>query len=171
MTRAFNEARRRGLVDAQTGRGTFVREGLMEAKLPGRADVPVLLDLSMNIPPQPSAARLQKRIPADIGALLSDPRGMLHLHYQESTGADADRIAGAAWLSRRMDARRAQSRPRCCRRTRRALCHLRMSLQIRRCDCRWSIDLSWPQGGGVAEGLDAAVCRDGRGRHHSSRIC
>ncbi|MEJ0050250.1 MAG: PLP-dependent aminotransferase family protein [Methylovirgula sp.] len=103
VTRAFNEARRRGLVDAQTGRGTFVREGLAEAKLPGRADAPALLDLSMNIPPQPSAARLQKRIPADIGALLSDPRGMLHLHYQESTGADSDRIAGAAWLSRRMD--------------------------------------------------------------------
>ncbi len=104
VTRAFNEARRRGLVDAQTGRGTFVREGLMEAKLPGRTAAPALLDLSMNIPPQPSAARLQKRIPTDIGALLSDPRGMLHLHYQESTGGDADRIAGAAWLSRRMDA-------------------------------------------------------------------
>jgi DNA-binding transcriptional MocR family regulator len=104
VTRAFNEARRRGLVDAQTGRGTFVREGRPEATLPGRSDAPALLDLSMNIPPQPAAARLQKRIPTDIGALLSDPRGMLHLHYQESTGADADRIAGAAWLARRMDA-------------------------------------------------------------------
>jgi DNA-binding transcriptional regulator YhcF (GntR family) len=27
VTRAFNEARRRGLVEAQAGRGTFISEG------------------------------------------------------------------------------------------------------------------------------------------------
>lgn len=102
VTRAFNEARRRGLVDAQTGRGTFVREKIGD-RLPGRAEARPLLDLSMNIPPQPLTAGLARRLPADIGALLADARGMLHLHYQESTGADADRIAGSTWLRRRMD--------------------------------------------------------------------
>jgi len=101
VTRAFNEARERGLVDAQVGRGTFVRE---ETAAQSRwSDAPALLDLSMNIPPQPAAADLQRRLPADIRALLSGSVGMLHLHYQESTGSEADRIAGSVWLGRRAE--------------------------------------------------------------------
>jgi DNA-binding transcriptional MocR family regulator len=56
----------------------------------------------MNIPPQPLAADLQKAIPKGIGELLSNPRGMLHLNYQESTGCEPDRLAAAAWLRRRI---------------------------------------------------------------------
>src|SRR6476659_6323836 len=51
VTRAFNEARRRGLVEAQAGRGTFITE-----RHAGSAPVEhsrPLIDLSMNIPPQP----------------------------------------------------------------------------------------------------------------------
>lgn len=44
VTRAFAEARRRNLIDAAPGRGTFVT--------PGGPDEPIL-DLSMNIPPPP----------------------------------------------------------------------------------------------------------------------
>src|SRR6478736_8503533 len=53
VTRAFNEARRRGLVEAQAGRGTFISEKLDGSAAPERAQP--LLDLSMNIPPQPAA--------------------------------------------------------------------------------------------------------------------
>ncbi|MGN6124850.1 MAG: PLP-dependent aminotransferase family protein [Sphingomonas oligoaromativorans] len=103
VTRAFNEARRRGLVDAHAGRGTFIREDLEQE--PARFfDGAPRLDLSMNIPPQPVAAQLGTRIPEGIARLLSSPRGMLHLHYQESTGAEADRMAAAAWLRARMEA-------------------------------------------------------------------
>ena len=103
VTRAFNEARRRGLIDAHAGRGTFIRDDLDADRAPGRFEGVPRLDLSMNIPPQPAAAHLATRIPNGIAALLSSPRGMLHLHYQESTGTDADRAAAAAWLGRRME--------------------------------------------------------------------
>src|SRR5215471_5955751 len=55
VTRAYGEARRRGLLEAQVGRGTFVSETTARA-----ADIPfqVKIDLSMNLPPQPVEANL-----------------------------------------------------------------------------------------------------------------
>jgi DNA-binding transcriptional MocR family regulator len=99
VTRAFNEARRRGLVDARAGRGSFISEGV-EA---GASAAPVI-DLSMNTPPQPKAADLQRAIPKGIGEILASARGMLHLNYQESTGSEPDRNAAAIWLGRRIGA-------------------------------------------------------------------
>ena len=108
VTRAFNEARRRGLVEAQVGRGSFIRDDLEADRLPAPiASAPIAYGrwrgLSMNIPPQPAAADLRRRIPATIAELLSSPRGMLQLHYQESTGSEPDRVAGAHWLGRRIE--------------------------------------------------------------------
>lgn len=98
VTRAFNEARRRGLVAAQAGRGTFVRddpnEGVTELPLPA-------LDLSMNIPPQPADLDFRKLIPQGIASILSGPRGNLSLHYQESSGSMFDRRVFAQWLGER----------------------------------------------------------------------
>jgi DNA-binding transcriptional MocR family regulator len=103
VTRAFNEARRRGLVDAQAGRGSFIREGFDAERSPGRLGGTPLIDLSMNAPPQPVAADFKNAIPEGIADLLSNPRGLLHLHYQESTGSEPDRVAAAAWLGQRME--------------------------------------------------------------------
>src|SRR5215475_15584616 len=60
VTRAYGEARRRGLLEAQVGRGTFVSETTARAPV----DIPfqVKIDLSMNIPPQPVEANLDLRI-------------------------------------------------------------------------------------------------------------
>ncbi|PZU25526.1 MAG: PLP-dependent aminotransferase family protein [Shinella sp.] len=99
VTRAFNEARRRGLVTAQAGRGTFISETMEGGQ---HAVLPALIDLSMNIPPQPSSVEFRKRFPQDIMALLASPRGLLNLHYQESTGSATDRHAAANWLSHRI---------------------------------------------------------------------
>lgn len=100
VTRAFNEARRRGLVSAQAGRGTFISETPQGA--PAENATP-LIDLSMNIPPQPSEADFGHMIPVTLREILDSPAGMLHLHYQESTGAEPDRIAAARWLSARIE--------------------------------------------------------------------
>lgn len=100
VTRAFNEARRRGLVAAQVGRGTFISETVDGEA--GEAAHP-LIDLSMNIPSQPSDVDLRKVFPQGIAALLGGPRGLLHLHYQASTGSEPDRQAGASWLGQRID--------------------------------------------------------------------
>jgi DNA-binding transcriptional MocR family regulator len=100
VTRAFNEARRRGLVAAQAGRGTFISE-----TLDGEAaeQVKPLIDLSMNIPSQPSEVDFRKIFPHGIAGVLGSARGLLNLHYQESTGAEPDRLAAAGWLAPRIE--------------------------------------------------------------------
>jgi DNA-binding transcriptional MocR family regulator len=102
VTRAFNEARRRGLVEAQAGRGTFISEKL-DGNEPAGLTHP-LIDLSMNIPPQPSEADFRKIFPQGIASILGGPRGLLSLHYQESNGAEPDRYAAAGWLAHRLEA-------------------------------------------------------------------
>ncbi len=98
VTRAFNEARRRGLVAAQAGRGTFICE-----TLGGEAGDQALIDLSMNIPSQPSHIDFRKMFPNGIGTVLESPKGLLHLHYQESTGSQPHRLSAAKWLGPRID--------------------------------------------------------------------
>jgi DNA-binding transcriptional MocR family regulator len=100
VTRAFNEARRRGLVEAQAGRGTFISEALDGNETAEHAHP--LIDLSMNIPPHPADADFRKIFPQGIAGILGSPRGLLSLHYQESTGAAPDRQAAAAWLAQRL---------------------------------------------------------------------
>lgn len=100
VTRAFNEARRRGLVEAQAGRGTFISETLNGEP---RGQAQALIDLSMNIPSQPSEVDFRKIFPHGIAGVLGSPRGLLNLHYQESTGAGPDRQAAAGWLGPRIE--------------------------------------------------------------------
>jgi DNA-binding transcriptional MocR family regulator len=104
VTRAFNEAHRRGLTSAHPGRGSFVRLDLDPARAPGRLGAGPAIDLSLNSPPQPAAADLQRAIPRTIAEILGAPSRLHHLHYQESAGGEADRAAAAAWLGGRMDA-------------------------------------------------------------------
>lgn len=99
VTRAFNEARRRGLVEARAGRGTFAAGAPAGDR---RHAAPGPVDLSMNIPPPPEGLDLPGLIARDIGAVLAAPGGGQALHYQLSTGAGADRQAAADWLSGRI---------------------------------------------------------------------
>ncbi len=101
VTRAFNEARRLGLIEANTGRGSFVSARAREADNGGAGGAPVI-DLSMNMPPQPPEAGLRERIQEGIGSVLNSPDGLMHLHYQESAGAGPDRAAAAHWLGGRL---------------------------------------------------------------------
>ena len=100
VTRAFNEARRQGLVQAQAGRGTFVSEAL-DGKAADLAQP--LIDLSMNIPSQPADVDFRKLFPTGIASILGGTQGLLSLHYQESTGAEPDRRAAANWLGARIE--------------------------------------------------------------------
>ena len=102
VTRAFNEARRQGLIEANTGRGSFVRLPLAPLQPPQPISPPPLIDLSMNMPPQPAAARLGERIQSGIETVLASPHAMLRLSYQDSSGAAPDRVAGAQWLRPRI---------------------------------------------------------------------
>ena len=63
VTRAYAEARRLQLVDARTGRGTFVAANAMAIR---RAGAMPAIDLSMNLPPQPDGAGLDARLAATL---------------------------------------------------------------------------------------------------------
>ena len=92
VTRAYAEAERRGLLAGQVGRGSFVAARSGEAARTGEA----VLDMSRNAPPPgpardrlgPTMARLARRrdLPGRLG-------------YPPSDGFEADRAAGAAWLT------------------------------------------------------------------------
>ena len=90
VTRAFSEARRRNLIDATAGRGTFVT--------PGEPEEPVL-DLSMNIPPAPAGLNLPGLIRTGVEGLLKRSSAEALLSYHPGPGSPAERAAGSSWLA------------------------------------------------------------------------
>jgi DNA-binding transcriptional MocR family regulator len=104
VTRAYEEARRLGLVEGRVGQGTYVRRN------PSISAPPVstgLVDMSMNLPPRFDDAGLVARMWSGIAALESSG-GVDLLRYQESAGPQADKAAGALWLSDRLPSLRAE---------------------------------------------------------------
>lgn len=100
VTRAYSEARRRGLLDAQVGRGTFVSETTARATM----DVPpeIKFDLSMNIPPQPVEANLDWRIAQGLKSVQDEASFSAFLNYQRPGGNDQQRETAAQWLRARV---------------------------------------------------------------------
>jgi DNA-binding transcriptional MocR family regulator len=93
VSRAYGEARRRGLVAGRVGRGTFVR-GIPSGQAPGLAR-PV--DLTTNTPPEdnPVVRRLVVRIFRAFGRAGDEaPAG-----YAPIGGATDDRLAASEWLA------------------------------------------------------------------------
>ena len=100
VTRAYGEARRRGLLEARVGHGTFVSETTARASL----DLPaqVKIDLSMNIPPQPVEANLDLRIAQGLASIRQEAGFSAFLNYLRPGGSDDEREVAAAWLRRRV---------------------------------------------------------------------
>lgn len=93
VTRAYVEAERAGLVSAHVGRGSFVNAPAEHR--PYERDGPI--NLAQNIAPQaPAGARL----PEALARLRRRPDLLEHLAYAPPAGHEAQRRAGAAWLSR-----------------------------------------------------------------------
>lgn len=103
VTRAFNEARQRGLLNATTGRGSFIREHVTAKLISHISEQRPLLDLSMNSPPQPLTAGLQQAISQGINQIISGSERVLQLQYQHSAGNPEDRNIAAAWLSQTLE--------------------------------------------------------------------
>jgi DNA-binding transcriptional MocR family regulator len=96
VTRAFNEARHRGLIDARVGRGSFVRSGASGRlwRESGRA----LVDMTMNLPPPLDAPSLRALMQEGFAALLRRQEVGGLMSYRSTAGTPAERAAGAAWL-------------------------------------------------------------------------
>jgi DNA-binding transcriptional MocR family regulator len=102
VTRAYNEARRRGLIDAGAGRGTFVRIP-SEHSPARRRDEPraAAVDTSMNLPPAPAGVSLRERLSDGLAGLGRRDDFLSLLSYRPSAGGEEDRAAGADWLRAR----------------------------------------------------------------------
>jgi DNA-binding transcriptional MocR family regulator len=99
VSRGYAEAQRRGLLEAQVGRGTYVKAASSPAFV--ASDVSTV-DMLINHPPFFQNATLEKKIRESLESSLSD-RGMeLLMRYQTPNGERRDRIAGAAWLAPRV---------------------------------------------------------------------
>ncbi|MBK1871522.1 PLP-dependent aminotransferase family protein [Taklimakanibacter albus] len=100
VTRAYGEARRRGLIEARVGQGTFVSE--TTARSAQNIPFPVKIDLSMNVPPQPVEANLDMRIAKGFASIQSTASFSAFLNYQRPGGSDEEREVAASWLRARL---------------------------------------------------------------------
>jgi DNA-binding transcriptional MocR family regulator len=100
VTRAYGEARRRGLTEARVGQGTFVAES--PARAPRAAAAGIEFDLSMNLPPEPVEADLEGRVARGLAGLQHDYGIADFLNYQQAGGSERDRGVAADWLHRRI---------------------------------------------------------------------
>jgi len=99
VSRAYAEARKRGLVEGRVGQGTYVT-----ARRPASSGSAVtgIIDMSMNLPPRFDDPDLAAAMWDGIAQLQSSHGLDLLMRYQEAGGTSRDRAAGAAWLAPRL---------------------------------------------------------------------
>jgi DNA-binding transcriptional MocR family regulator len=103
VARGYAEAQRMGLVNARAGRGTFVRETVEVGPVRRPMNNP-LIDMTMNMPPEPQDRALIARLREGLISLSEEPDFYDLLRYQDFGGTLEDREAGAAWVSRHVPA-------------------------------------------------------------------
>lgn len=99
VSRAYNEARHRGLVEGRVGQGTYVKA--RRAKV-ARVMAGGIVDMSMNLPPLINDPTLAARLWDDVASLQAEHGLELLMRYQAPGGAMHNRAAGAAWLKSRL---------------------------------------------------------------------
>ena len=98
VARGYIEAQKRGLIESRVGQGTFVRAPTKRRHGP-MARHPEIVDLSMNLPPEPDDPELLDRMQDGLEAL---GRDLVYLmRYQGFGGVQADKDAAAHWLRHR----------------------------------------------------------------------
>lgn len=91
ITRAYDEARRRHLLEGRGARGTYVAAPKVE--------LTALLDLSMNTPPPPDGVDFDDLLKQGLSQVLMRADTALLMTYHLGGGSDIDRKAGAQWLT------------------------------------------------------------------------
>jgi DNA-binding transcriptional MocR family regulator len=89
VTRAYGEAMRRGLVEASTGRGTYVRTSRRDPQPVNDVDLATNV---INIP-----------LPIPSPAILRRAAETLDANYSVGPGSERHRAAGAAWIGKHTD--------------------------------------------------------------------
>ena len=91
VTRAYDEARRRHLLEGRGARGTYVAAP--------KVALTAVLDLSMNTPPPPDGVDFGDLLARGVSQVLMRADPGLLMTYHLGGGSDADRQAGAQWLA------------------------------------------------------------------------
>jgi len=91
ITRAYDEARRRNLLEGRGARGTYVAAPKVE--------LTAFLDLSMNTPPPPDGVDFDDMLKQGLSQVLMRVDNELLMTYHLAGGSDSDRQAGAKWLA------------------------------------------------------------------------
>lgn len=91
ITRAYDEARRRNLLEGRGARGTYVAAPKVELN--------AILDLSMNTPPPPDGVDFDDLLKQGLSQVLMQADSALLMTYHLAGGSDSDRKAGALWLA------------------------------------------------------------------------
>jgi len=90
ITRAYDEARRRNLLEGRGARGTYVAAPKVE--------LTSILDLSMNTPPPPEGVDFDDLLKQGLSQVLMGADNQLLMTYHLGGGSEFDRRAGAKWL-------------------------------------------------------------------------
>lgn len=93
VSRAYNEAKRRGLIDSQAGSGTYIKGKPPAIKLRDGSSIA----MTMNMPPEPAA--VAQRIKEDAARIISNADLYDLLRYQDFGGTPEDREVAASWLN------------------------------------------------------------------------
>jgi DNA-binding transcriptional MocR family regulator len=91
VTRAYDEARRRNLLEGRGARGTYVAAPKVE--------LTSILDLSMNTPPPPDGVDFDDMLKQGLSQVLMSADNELLMTYHLGGGSDSDRKAAAKWLA------------------------------------------------------------------------
>lgn len=91
VTRAYDEARRRHLLEGRGARGTYVAAPKVEWN--------AILDLSMNTPPPPAGVDFDDLLQQGLSHVLMRADTPLLMTYHLGGGSDTDRKAAAQWLA------------------------------------------------------------------------
>ncbi|MDW5441822.1 PLP-dependent aminotransferase family protein [Polaromonas sp. SM01] len=91
VTRAYDEARRRHLLEGRGARGTYVAASKVE--------LTSILDLSMNTPPPPDGVDFDDMLKQGLSQVLMRADAQLLMTYHLGGGSDSDRQAGVKWLA------------------------------------------------------------------------
>lgn len=90
VTRAYDEAKRRNLVEGRGARGTYV-------SVP-KVELAQVLDLTMNIPPPPAGVAFDDLLKQGVSQVLLRADNEQLMTYHLGGGSEAERSAGAKWL-------------------------------------------------------------------------
>lgn len=90
ITRAYDEARRRNLLEGRGARGTYVAAPKVE--------LTSVLDLSMNTPPPPDGVDFDDLLKQGLAQVLMRADNELLMTYHLGGGSASDRKAGAKWI-------------------------------------------------------------------------